>query len=49
MIAFAARRLAWALLTAWIASVVSFALFWTVPNVDPAFWIGGGVKGTNET
>ena len=49
MIAFIARRLAAALITAWVASVVAFALFWTVPNVDPSYWLGGGQKGTNET
>jgi peptide/nickel transport system permease protein len=49
MIAFAARRLAAALVTAWAASIVAFVLFWTVPNVDPAFWLGGGEKGTNKT
>lgn len=49
MIAFVARRLAAALITAWAASIVAFVLFWTVPNVDPAYWLGGGNKGTNET
>ena len=49
MIAFAARRLAAALVTAWVASVVTFVLFWTVPNVDPSYWLGGAEKGTNET
>ena len=49
MISFAARRLAAALVTAWVASIVAFVLFWTVPNVDPAYWLGGGQKGTNET
>ena len=49
MIAFIARRLAAAVITAWVASVVAFALFWTVPNVDPSYWLGGGQKGTNET
>ena len=33
---FALRRLAWALLTAWVASLIAFVLFWAVPNVDPA-------------
>jgi peptide/nickel transport system permease protein len=49
MIGFAARRLAWAIVTAWIASVVAFVLFWTIPNVDPAYHLGGAEKGTNET
>lgn len=49
MIAFAARRLGWAVVMAFAASVVAFALFWTIPNVDPSFWLGGGPKGTNET
>ena len=49
MIAFAARRLGAALLTAWVASLVAFVLFWMVPNVDPAFWLGGGEKGNNAT
>jgi peptide/nickel transport system permease protein len=49
MIGFIARRLAAALITAWVASVVAFVLFWTIPNVDPSYWLGGGQKGTNET
>ena len=49
MIAYAAKRLAWAVGTAWIASVVAFVLFWAIPNVDPSFLLGGGQKGTNET
>lgn len=46
---FAARRLAWAVLTAWLASLLAFAVFWAVPNVDPEFNLGGGVRGTNES
>jgi peptide/nickel transport system permease protein len=49
VIAFTARRLAAALVTAWVASIVAFVLFWTVPNVDPSYWLGGAEKGTNET
>jgi peptide/nickel transport system permease protein len=49
MIAFIARRLAWAVVTAWIVSVIAFILFWTIPNVDPAYNLGGGQKGTEET
>ena len=49
MIAFAARRFAWALFTAFLASVIAFVLFWTVPNVDPSFHLGGGRHGTDET
>ena len=49
MIAFAARRLGWALLTAWIVSVLAFFLFWTVPNVDPEWKLGGERRGTEST
>jgi len=49
MIVFAARRLLAAVLTAVAASILAFILFWTVPNVDPAFWLGGGQKGTNAS
>jgi peptide/nickel transport system permease protein len=49
MIAFAGRRLGTAVLTAWVASIVVFVLFWSVPNVDPSYWLGGAEKGTNET
>jgi peptide/nickel transport system permease protein len=49
VIGFAARRLAWALFTAWIASMLAFFLFWTIPNVDPAFNLGGQRQGTEET
>ena len=49
MIAFAARRFAVAIVTAWVASIIAFVLFWTIPNVDPAYWLGGGEKGTNAT
>jgi peptide/nickel transport system permease protein len=46
---FAARRLGWAVLTVWIASLIAFAAFWAIPNVAPEFALGGGVKGTNES
>jgi peptide/nickel transport system permease protein len=49
VIAFAARRLAAAAVTAWVASLIAFVLFWMVPNVDPAFWLGGGTKGNEGT
>ena len=49
MIGLAVRRFAAALVTAWVASIVAFVLFWTVPNVDPAYLLGGGQKGTNQT
>jgi peptide/nickel transport system permease protein len=49
MIAFTLRRLAWAVVTVFIASVVAFALFWTIPNVDPAYNLGGGQQGTELT
>ncbi|UJA18907.1 ABC transporter permease [Thermoleophilia bacterium SCSIO 60948] len=48
MIAFAVRRLAAAVLIAFVASVAAFVLFWTIPNVDPAYNLGGGQRG-NET
>ena len=43
MIRFAARRFAAALITAWVASIIAFVLFWTVPNVDPSYFLGGAV------
>jgi peptide/nickel transport system permease protein len=46
---FAARRLAWALVTALIASIVAFALFWAIPNVDPEYFLGGAEHGTDAT
>ena len=49
MIGFALRRLAWAVATAWVASVVAFVLFWSVPNVDPSYFLGGGVHGNDFT
>jgi peptide/nickel transport system permease protein len=49
MIAFAARRFGAALVTAWVASMIAFVLFWTVPNVDPSYWLGGAQHGTNAT
>jgi peptide/nickel transport system permease protein len=49
MISFAARRLGWALVTALIASVVAFAMFWAIPNVDPQYWLGGAEHGTDAT
>ena len=49
MIAFAVRRLAWALLTAFAVSIITFVLFWTVPNVDPSYFLGGAEHGTNAT
>jgi peptide/nickel transport system permease protein len=49
VISFAARRLGMALLTALIASVVAFAMFWAIPNVDPSYWLGGAEKGTDQT
>lgn len=47
MARFGLRRLAGALLTVWIASVVAFALFWAIPNVDPSYKLGGGAKGSD--
>jgi peptide/nickel transport system permease protein len=49
MIGFALRRLAWAAVAAVIASIVAFALFWLIPNVDPAYNLGGGQQGTELT
>jgi peptide/nickel transport system permease protein len=49
MISFAARRLGWALVTAFLASIAAFLLFWTIPNVDPEYWLGGGPKGNDAT
>ncbi len=49
MIGYGARRLAAALVTAWVASIIAFVLFWTVPNVDPAYWLGGAEKGNDAT
>ena len=49
MIGFAVRRLGWALVTALIASIVAFVLFWAIPDVDPSFWLGGAQHGTAET
>ena len=49
MISFAARRLGWALVTAVIASIVSFAMFWAIPNVDPEYLLGGAEHGTDAT
>jgi peptide/nickel transport system permease protein len=49
MIAFTARRLGAALLTAWVASLIAFVLFWTVPNVDPSYFLGGAEHGNSVT
>lgn len=49
MILFAARRLGWALVTAVLASIAAFVLFWTIPNVAPEYWLGGGPKGNDAT
>ena len=49
MIAFSARRLGAAVVTAWVASVIAFVLFWTVPNVDPSYFLGGAQHGNDFT
>ena len=49
MIAFAVTRLGWALFTALLASVLAFVLFWTIPNVDPAYKLGGERQGTERS
>lgn len=36
-------------MTAFLASIVAFVLFWTIPNVDPEYWLGGGEKGNEAT
>jgi peptide/nickel transport system permease protein len=46
---FAARRLGWALVTALIASIAAFAMFWAIPNVDPEFLLGGAQRGTEAS
>jgi peptide/nickel transport system permease protein len=49
VIAYAARRLGWAVLTAFVASILAFFLFWTIPNVDPAYKLGGERHGTERS
>ena len=49
MISFAARRLGWAVITAFLASIVAFALVWANPGIDPAYQLGGGQHGTELT
>jgi peptide/nickel transport system permease protein len=49
VILFSVRRLLWAVATAVVASMVAFVLFWSIPHVDPSFWLGGGQRGTNES
>jgi peptide/nickel transport system permease protein len=51
VISFAIRRLAWALVTAFLASIVAFTLFWTIPNEDYSLeWrLGGGQHGNEAT
>jgi peptide/nickel transport system permease protein len=49
MILFALRRLGWALVTALIASIAAFAIFWAIPNVDPEYLLGGAQRGTEAT
>jgi peptide/nickel transport system permease protein len=49
MIPFAVRRLAAAVATAWVASLLAFFMFWTVPNVDPSYLLGGAEKGNDFT
>jgi peptide/nickel transport system permease protein len=49
LIKFAAKRLGWAVVISLLASIVAFLLFWTIPNVDPAYKLGGGRHGTNKT
>jgi peptide/nickel transport system permease protein len=46
---FTARRIGAAIVTAWVASVIAFVLFWTVPNVDPSYFLGGAEHGTEFT
>jgi peptide/nickel transport system permease protein len=49
VIGYAARRLGWAVLTAFLASIVAFVLFWTIPNVDPEYFLGGAEHGNAYT
>jgi peptide/nickel transport system permease protein len=49
LLRFAARRLAWAALTAWTASLLAFVLFWAVPNLSPEWSIGGKERSTERT
>jgi peptide/nickel transport system permease protein len=49
VISFAARRVGWAVVTAFLASIVAFALFWANPGIDPAYQLGGGQHGTELT
>ena len=49
MTRFVLRRLGWALLTAWVASLIAFAIFWAIPNVDPEYKLGGAQKGNDFT
>jgi peptide/nickel transport system permease protein len=46
---FTTRRIGAAIVTAWVASVIAFLLFWTVPNVDPSYFLGGAEHGTEFT
>ena len=49
LLRFALRRLGWAALTAWVASIVAFALFWAIPNVSPEWRIGGMRRSTEAS
>jgi peptide/nickel transport system permease protein len=49
MSSYAIRRAGWGLGTIVLASIVSFTLFWAIPNVDPGFHLGGGNKGNQQT
>ena len=49
MIPFSVRRLGWAVVTAFLASIVAFALFWVNPSIDPAYQLGGREHGTELT
>jgi len=49
VIAFTARRFGAAVVTAWVASMIAFVLFWTVPNVDPSYFLGGAEHGNAFT
>jgi len=41
--------LAWAAGCAALASVIAFVVFWSIPNVEPEYELGGAEKGTDET
>jgi peptide/nickel transport system permease protein len=49
VIRFAVKRVGWAVLVSFLASIIAFLLFWTIPNVDPAYKLGGSRHGTDKS